>query len=61
VLSRLQSTLVFIEHDGKSVSPVSRNALTAAKKLGGEISCIVAGPKCAEPAQEAAKVSTFHL
>lgn len=57
VLTRLQSTLVFIEHDGKTVSPASRNALTAAKKLGGEISCIVAGPQCAGPAQETSKIA----
>ena len=25
----------------------TRHAVTAAKKIGGEISCIVAGPKCA--------------
>jgi len=40
---RLQSTLVLIEHDGQKVNPVSRHALTAAKKVGGEISCLVAG------------------
>merc|ERR1712180_565428 len=40
---RLQSTLVLIEHDGQKVNPASRHALTAAKKIGGEISCIVAG------------------
>merc|ERR1711962_1818427 len=40
---RLQSTLVLIEHDGQKVNPVSRHALTAAKKVGGEVSCLVAG------------------
>merc|ERR1711962_1893344 len=40
---RLRSTLVLIEHDGQKVNPASRHALTAAKKIGGEISCIVAG------------------
>jgi len=56
-LCRLQSTLVFIEHDGKNLSAVSRHALTAAKKLGGEVSCIVIGPHCAGPAKEAAQLS----
>lgn len=56
-LCRLQSTLVFIEHDGKSLSAVSRHALTAAKKLGGEVSCIVVGPHCSGPAKEAAQIS----
>lgn len=56
-LSRLQSTLVFIEHDGKNLLPVSRHALTAAKKLGGEVSCIVVGPQCSGPAKETAQIS----
>ncbi len=56
-LTRLQSTLVFIEHDGKNLLPVSRHALTAAKKLGGEVSCIVVGPQCSGPAKETAQIS----
>ena len=34
----------------------TRHAVTAAKKIGGDISCIVAGPKCAGPAAEVAKI-----
>ena len=34
----------------------TRHAVTAAKKLGGDISCIVAGSKCAGPAAEVAKI-----
>ena len=56
LFSRLQSTLVFIEHDGTNVLPVSRHAVTAAKKLGGEVSAIVVGPQVAGPAKEAAQV-----
>ena len=43
-LMRCQSTLVLVEHDGKKVLPATRHALSAAKKVGGEISCLVAGP-----------------
>lgn len=57
MLTRLQSTLVFIEHDGTNVLPVSRHAITAAKKIGGEVSAIVVGPQVAGPAKEAAQVN----
>jgi len=55
-LARFQSTLVVIEHDGTKLLPVSRHALTAAKKVGGDISCLVAGPEVGAVAQEVATV-----
>jgi len=55
-LARFQSTLVVIEHDGTKLLPVSRHALTAAKKVGGDISCLVAGPEVGAVAQEVAAV-----
>lgn len=42
---RLQSTLIIAEHDNEKLAAITRNALTAAKKLGGEISVLVAGTK----------------
>ena len=51
---RNQSTLVLVEHDGKKVLPATKNALTAAKKVGGEISCLVAGPEVGTVATEVA-------
>lgn len=50
-MKKLQTTLIIAEHDNKTLSPITLNALTAAKKLGGEISVLVAGVKC-EPAAE---------
>jgi len=52
-LSRHQSTLVIVEHDGKKILPATRHAITAAKKVGGEISCLVAGPNTTHVAAEA--------
>lgn len=43
---RLQSTLVLAEHNGEKLSAVTLNAITAAKKVGGTVSCLVAGAKC---------------
>ena len=44
------------EHNGENLLQSTRHAVTAAKKIGGDISCIVAGPKCAGPAAEVAKI-----
>ena len=41
------STLVVAEHNNEALAPITQNALTAASKLGGEISVLVAGTKCA--------------
>lgn len=54
--ARLQSTLVLVEHNGKSVLPVTKHAITAAKKVGGEISCLVAGPEVGPVAAEVASI-----
>eukprot|EP00096_Caligus_rogercresseyi_P014978 TRINITY_DN742_c0_g1_i1.p1 TRINITY_DN742_c0_g1~~TRINITY_DN742_c0_g1_i1.p1 ORF type:complete len:336 (+),score=109.26 TRINITY_DN742_c0_g1_i1:87-1094(+) len=51
VLSRLQSTLVVAEHDGKTVKPETLSALTAAKKIGYDISILVAGDDCGDVAK----------
>jgi len=37
---------VITEHDGDTVIPLTYNANTAAKQLGGEIAALVAGPDC---------------
>lgn len=45
-LRRLQSTLIVAEHNNEVLAPVTQNALSAAKKIGGEVSVLVAGTKC---------------
>lgn len=54
---RLQSTLVIAEHDNNVLTPITLNAITAAKKLGGEVSCLVAGTKCANVVGQLSKVA----
>ncbi|XP_048819548.1 electron transfer flavoprotein subunit alpha, mitochondrial-like [Lagopus muta] len=53
---RLQSTLVIAEHNNETLTPITLNAVTAAKRLGGEVSCLVAGTSCDKVAQELSKV-----
>lgn len=43
---RNASTLVVAEHDDKTLLPITLNAITAANKLGGEVTALVAGSNC---------------
>uniref|UniRef100_A0A8B9SCR8 Electron transfer flavoprotein subunit alpha, mitochondrial n=1 Tax=Apteryx owenii TaxID=8824 RepID=A0A8B9SCR8_APTOW len=56
LLRRFQSTLVIAEHNNESLTPITLNVITAAKRLGGEVSCLVAGTSCDKVAQEVSKV-----
>ncbi|MDP1671881.1 MAG: FAD-binding protein [Burkholderiales bacterium] len=51
------SVLVIAEHDGKQLKPGTTNTVTAAAKIGGDITMLVVGHKCAEAAQVAAKIA----
>jgi hypothetical protein len=53
-VKRFQSTLVIAEHNNEKLLPITQNAITAAKKLGGDISVLVVGTKCGT-------VSIFHF
>ena len=52
----MQSTLIVAEHNGEKLLANTRHAVTAAKALGGDISCLVAGSKCSDVAAEVAKI-----
>ncbi|KAB1257350.1 Electron transfer flavoprotein subunit alpha; mitochondrial [Camelus dromedarius] len=56
-LLRFQSTLVIAEHANDTLAPITLNTITAAKRLGGEVSCLVAGTKCDKVAQDLSKVA----
>uniref|UniRef100_A0AAQ5YWB9 Electron transfer flavoprotein subunit alpha n=1 Tax=Amphiprion ocellaris TaxID=80972 RepID=A0AAQ5YWB9_AMPOC len=56
ILQRFQSTLVVAEHNNDKLTPITLNAITAASKLGGEVSCLVAGTNCAKVVEEISKV-----
>ncbi|MDR2239953.1 MAG: FAD-binding protein [Zoogloeaceae bacterium] len=49
--------LVIAEHDNAALKAATRNTLSAAKQLGGEIHVLVAGSGCAAAAQEAARLN----
>merc|ERR1712096_277942 len=54
--ARNQSTLVLVEHNNEKVNPVTLNAITAARALGGEVKCLVAGTSCGGVAKEVSSV-----
>ncbi|XP_061534123.1 electron transfer flavoprotein subunit alpha, mitochondrial [Phycodurus eques] len=56
VLQRFQSTLVVAEHNNDKLTPITLNAISAASKLGGEVSCLVAGTNCTKVVEEISKV-----
>ncbi|KAM5173025.1 electron transfer flavoprotein subunit alpha, mitochondrial [Mantella aurantiaca] len=55
-LRRLLSTLVIAEHDAQQLTPITLNAISAARKLGGDVACLVAGTDCAKVADQLSKV-----
>lgn len=54
---RFKSTLVIAEHDNTRLLPITKNTISAAKTIGGDVSVLVAGTKCDTVAQEIAKAS----
>jgi len=50
------AVLVIAEHDGKQLKPGTANAVTAATKMGGDVTVLVAGNQCGEAAKAAAKL-----
>uniref|UniRef100_A0A8D8B977 Electron transfer flavoprotein subunit alpha, mitochondrial n=1 Tax=Culex pipiens TaxID=7175 RepID=A0A8D8B977_CULPI len=55
-LRRFQSTLVLAEHSNEVLNPVTASAVTAAKRLGGDVTVLVAGTKVGSVAEAAAKL-----
>lgn len=60
-LRRLQSTLVIAEHNNAALTPVTQNTLSAAKKIGGEVSVLVAGTKCGPVSNIHMSVCVLHF
>ncbi|EFN69176.1 Electron transfer flavoprotein subunit alpha, mitochondrial [Camponotus floridanus] len=54
-LIRYESTLVIAEHNNENLLPITCNTLTAAKKIGGDVTVLVAGTKCDTVAQKVCK------
>ncbi|XP_025077848.1 electron transfer flavoprotein subunit alpha, mitochondrial-like [Pomacea canaliculata] len=57
ILKRCNSTLVIAEHNNETLAPITLNTVRAATRLGGEVSCLVAGNQCAKVAEKVSKVS----
>mmetsp|Transcript_39395 Transcript_39395/g.85324 ORF Transcript_39395/g.85324 Transcript_39395/m.85324 type:complete len:333 (-) Transcript_39395:53-1051(-) len=55
--SRFASTLVLVDHNNKDVLPSTLATVTAASKIGGDITALVAGNGCADAAAATAKIA----
>jgi len=51
------AVLVIAEHDGKQLKPGTANTITAAGKMGGDVTVLIAGHQCGDAANAAAKVA----
>lgn len=54
---RFQSTLVIAEHNDQTLTPITQNAITAARKIGGDVTVLVAGTKCGPASEAVSKLS----
>jgi len=57
-LKRFKSTLVIVEHDNQQITPITLNAITAAKKIpkNESITCLVIGTDCGKVAESCSKI-----
>jgi electron transfer flavoprotein alpha subunit len=54
---RFNSTLVIAEHNNETLTPITQNAVTAASKIGGDVTVLVAGTSCGGASGAAAKLN----
>jgi electron transfer flavoprotein alpha subunit len=59
--SRLASTLVLVEHNDGELNPATLNTITAARKFGDDVTCLVAGPNVAPAAEAVAAVGVTRV
>ena len=52
------SILILAEHDGKTLSPPVRHAVTAATQIGGEVHILIAGQGAKSVAEQAAAMES---
>ena len=51
------AVLVIAEHDGKQLKPGTANTITAATRMGGDVTVLIDGHQCGDAANAAAKVA----
>lgn len=52
----MQSTLVIAEHNNATLTPITQSSITAAKKIGNDVTVLVAGTKVGDVASTVAKL-----
>ncbi|GAV07684.1 hypothetical protein RvY_17495 [Ramazzottius varieornatus] len=54
---RWGSTLVIAAHNNERLFPITFNAIGAAQKIGGDVTCLVLGKGCGKVAEETSKIA----
>lgn len=52
---------MIVEHNNAAIRPITLNAITAASKLGGEVTCLVAGNQCVKVIFQTSKMCHYLL
>jgi len=53
---RNASTLIVVEHNDNQLTPATLHSVTAAKQLGGDVTCLVAGTNCGPAVESISKI-----
>jgi len=57
---RNASSLIVVEHNDSELTPATLHAVTAAKQVGGDITCLVAGTNCAPAVEAISKIDGIN-
>lgn len=54
------SSLIIVEHNNAEVAPATLHSVTAAKQLGGDVTCLVAGTNCGPAVEAISKIDGIN-
>jgi len=59
--SRFASTLVLVDHNDEELNPATLNTITAARKIGADVTCLIAGTNVAPAAEACSAVGVSRV
>ncbi|XP_055382790.1 electron transfer flavoprotein subunit alpha, mitochondrial [Condylostylus longicornis] len=61
IIKRFKSTLVLAEHNNETLNPITLNTITAAKKIGGDVTVLVCGTNCENVSKAVSQVGISKI
>lgn len=58
--ARNASSLIVVEHNDAELTPATLHSVTAAKQLGGDVTCLVAGTNCGPAVEAISKIDGIN-